>query len=291
MTGFAVKTIALTNKDGSRAHITMSVKSLNSRFFEATCKIPAILSHLETECIKMMKESLIRGYVVLGIQVSNPNVFKGSVEADSSIALSYIRAVETLQKTSGISGSFTINDLVTLPNVFAMEEKQVDDQIKNTILDAMKDLLEALVKTRKQEGLVLLTDLQKRATIIEQEMKTIEARAEAFMQERKALIVQKLSMLEQETPADGQRNVLYYELDKIDIHEEIVRFNNHLTTFHHHVESHEIEKGRRLDFLLQELAREINTISAKCSDVTIGTHAINIKVEIEKAREQVQNIV
>ena len=91
--------------------------------------------------------------------------------------------------------------------------------------------------------------------------------------------------------AEAQKNALYTMLDKIDIHEEITRFNSHLSQLDKHLKSPDIEKGKRLDFTLQELAREINTIAAKCSDSTISKHAINVKVEIEKTREQVQNIV
>jgi len=88
-----------------------------------------------------------------------------------------------------------------------------------------------------------------------------------------------------------RKNALFALLDKMDIHEEIVRFKSHLKSLHHQLDSAEIEKGKRLDFTLQELGREINTIAAKCSDATIGALAINVKVELEKAREQTQNIV
>ena len=91
--------------------------------------------------------------------------------------------------------------------------------------------------------------------------------------------------------AEAQKNTLYTTLDKIDIHEEIIRFKSHLHNLAQGITTDEVEKGKRLDFTLQELGREINTITAKCSDATISTHAINIKVEIEKIREQIQNIV
>jgi uncharacterized protein (TIGR00255 family) len=91
--------------------------------------------------------------------------------------------------------------------------------------------------------------------------------------------------------AEMQKNALYVVLDKIDVHEEIVRFKNHIQTLQNSLISKDIEKGKRIDFILQELSREINTITAKCSDGTISSHAINIKVELEKAREQTQNVV
>ena len=113
------------------------------------------------------------------------------------------------------------------------------------------------------------------------------------MVSQKQKINEALAELENDTSkfAEMQKNALYAILDKIDVHEEIVRFKNHLKTLLASLESSDIEKGKRIDFILQELSREINTITAKCSDATISSHAINIKVELEKAREQTQNIV
>jgi uncharacterized protein (TIGR00255 family) len=125
------------------------------------------------------------------------------------------------------------------------------------------------------------------------EMAILEKSASHVMQAKKEKITARLTTLDtsNQEMSDAQRNALYFELDKIDIHEEIVRFKSHLETFTKALHTKELEKGRRLDFILQEMAREINTITSKCSDAEISAHAINIKVELEKAREQVQNIV
>ncbi len=292
MTGFALKTISIT-KNNVTAHLTLSIKSLNSRFLETTCKLPSVLSHIETECIKRFKEKLHRGYIVFSIHISNQSLFKGSVQAEITIANSYLTAVADIQQQCAVPGTITISDMIALPAIFSMEEHTIDDHDKKIILTTIDELLEDLNKSRKTEGIALKKDLEQRCSTISHEMSIIEREAQRCMAEKKAKILERLSHLDNQSPEirESQRNTLYFELDKIDIHEEIIRFNSHLKTFLTHLNAADVEKGRRLDFTLQELAREVNTIAAKCSDAIISEHAINIKVELEKAREQVQNIV
>jgi len=146
---------------------------------------------------------------------------------------------------------------------------------------------------RRKEGLELTTDIKKRISIMGQEMANIEKASAIHIEAQKEKVNQAVQALQgdESSLADTRKNALFSILDKIDIHEEITRFKSHLQNLLDQLNSQANEKGKRLDFTLQELSREINTISAKCSDAAIGTHAINIKVEIEKMREQVQNIV
>lgn len=293
MTGFALKTITLTN-NRMTAHLTLSIKSLNSRFLEATCKMPGSLQYLETDLVKRFKETLLRGYVVFAVHISNQSFFKGPATAEINTAQSYLNAIATLQKECNLQGTVSIRDILTLPSIFSIEEQVMSQTEKDTIFRAVDELLQDLVKARSLEGSALYDDLIKRCEIIHAEITIVMHEAKRTMEERKIKLLEKLASLNTQTPQDGhdtQRNSLYFDLDKIDIHEEIIRFNNHLKTFCAYLESDDQEKGRRLDFTLQELAREINTITAKCSDSVISSHAINIKVELEKAREQIQNIV
>ncbi len=154
-------------------------------------------------------------------------------------------------------------------------------------------LIDELIEMQTKEGQALKKDIIARVAIIDKEIKAIEIAFEALMISQKQKVNEGLAGLEKDASkfAEMQKDALYAILDKIDVHEEIVRFKNHLKTLLISLESQEIEKGKRIDFILQELSREINTITAKCSDAAISSHAINIKVELEKAREQTQNIV
>ena len=293
MTGFASKTLVLSGKDGAQTQLTMSLKSLNSRYFEATCKLPYALNHLETDLIKLFKKKLHRGHIVFLVQISNPALFKSHVQADIGTTKSYLKAIATIQKECDVSGTVSINDIISLPYIFSSEEQTIDKETKTLILKAIDDLIEQLVKARMAEGAALEKDLLGRIKAMQHSIAEIEKEAEILMTKKKEDVTKRLAELSQHSQevAEMQRAALYLELDKMDIHEEIVRFKNHLVTFKKNLESDEQEKGRKLDFILQELARETNTIAAKCGDSTISSYAINIKVEVEKAREQVQNIV
>jgi uncharacterized protein (TIGR00255 family) len=169
----------------------------------------------------------------------------------------------------------------------------LDEHSTQIIIDSARELINNVIHDRQVEGDNLATDLRSRIAIIQSEMNIITQRAHAFMDEWKKKIQVTLQEIgsSENLIVDAQKNGLYSMLDKIDIHEEITRLASHLNNLIAHLQSSDIEKGKRLDFTLQELGREINTIAAKCSDSTISTHAINVKVEIEKMREQIQNIV
>lgn len=293
MTGFASKTFVLTTPSGERSSISMNLKSLNSRFFEASVKLPLGLSHLETTVIKQFKETLRRGHIYFTAYLSNSNVFEGAISPAMTIIDGYMHAIDTIKTKYNLSEPTKLDNLLRLPNIFSKEEQQLDEESTKLILDAVTELINKVMEDRGEEGDTLSIDLRNRVAIIQKEMATITQRAHAFVEEWK----KKVHATLQEIGADdnlivnAQKSGLYSMLDKIDIHEEITRLNSHLDHLIAHLSSQEPEKGKRLDFTLQELGREINTIAAKCSDSTISTHAINVKVEIEKMREQIQNIV
>ncbi len=293
MTGFATKSLVFTLEDGSKAQVAISLKSLNSRFFEVTCKLPYPLSNLETEITKLLKQHLYRGHIYFTINTNTPNAFKSVVEPSLSIVHEYLHAIDIIKKDCKLEGSLTLDNILQLPNVFNLAEKSLDAASTELILQTTKQLIDEVIETQEVEGKTLHEDITQRIAIMQKEIETIEHNSAGLMEAQKEKLHAALKeMTEDETKAnDFHKNTLYTLLDKMDIHEEIVRFKTHLKSLTAHLKSDSIEKGKRLDFTLQELAREINTIAAKCSDATIGSLAINVKVELEKAREQTQNIV
>lgn len=293
MTGFASKTITITKDKDQKAHISLQLKSLNSRYFEVSTKLPHPLSHLETEFIKLFKKALHRGHLHFSVHLDNPSIFKGAVQPAIDTALDYVAAMKKIKSSCKIDDPITLEILVRLPNIFHIEEQGLDQQSIKVITKAMQDLITAVIHEREKEGKLLKKDLEKRISFMEKEIKAIEKRFQEQVIEQKEKLNKLLHELEGNDSelATARKSALYTVLEKIDIHEEIVRFASHLENLGLLLQSDEIEKGKRGDFILQELAREINTITAKCSDARISQLAINIKVEIEKAREQVQNIV
>lgn len=293
MTGFASKTFVLTTPSGERSSISINLKSLNSRFFEASVKLPLGLSHLETALIKQFKETLRRGHIYFSAHLSNPNVFEGSIIPAMTIIDGYMNAMKSIKTKYALPDDIKLDNILRLPNVFSKEEQQLDEASTNLILNAVTELINKVTADRATEGDTLAIDLDNRITIIRREMKAISERAHVFVEEWKKKVHATLQEIgaDDNLIANAQKSGLYSMLDKIDIHEEITRLNSHLDHLINNLSSQDTEKGKRLDFTLQELGREINTIAAKCSDSTISTHAINVKVEIEKMREQIQNIV
>ena len=271
MTGFATRSAMLTMRD-MKVPLNLSIKSLNARYFDANCKLPYPINNLETEFIKLFKEKLIRGSITFTIHVGSPNAFKGAIEPSIPTLNNYFKALETIKKTFPVEGTLSIANVLMLPNIFVTEEIELDEHSKATIFAITKELIEELIVSQNKEGLVLKKDIQKRITIMDQEIQSIEKDFEKVMRTQKKKVNDAMAALEQDSSkfAEIQKDSLYAILDKMDVNEEIVRFQNHLKNLSNYLESNDIEKGKRIDFTLQELSREINTITAKCADASIS---------------------
>lgn len=293
MTGFASKTATLTLADGSQIQVTADLKTLNSRFFETTCKLSHSISHLETDIISLLKPKLLRGHAYITVFLQNSQALHGAIKPSVGIIEGYVGAIEQVKKTIPIEGTFSVSDLLRLPDIFEVEKKEIDEKFEKQLLNIIGELADKVTQARMREGEALKKDLGQRFTIVEKEILSVQENAKTLMENKKkevAETIQKIDAQEDET-FDARKSALYIALDKMDIHEEIVRFKSHLKNIKQQLESETKEKGKRLDFTLQELAREVNTLSSKCADASITAQAINIKVELEKAREQTQNIV
>ena len=293
MTGFAAKTLVIFPDTNNPVNVSLSLKALNSRFFETTCKLPYALNNFETDFIKLFKTKLVRGHIYFTIHASSQHLLSCTVKPNLDVIKGYVAAVEQIKKETHLKGDIALNDLLTLPNSFNVEEKDIDEAARKLLFDTVEQLIDEVIEARKKEGISLQKDLEQRIAIMQQEIDAIENSFNTLMEQHKTQVNEELEGLEalQDDIADTRRQFLYSMLDKIDIHEEIVRFKSHLANFSSQLTSPTLEKGKKIDFTLQELAREINTIAAKCSDTTISGFAINVKVELEKAREQAQNIV
>lgn len=293
MTGFSTKIVNIPIKN-TNASATLTLKSLNSRFFEANCRLPYALTHLETECVKLFKQSLLRGSIYFTMHLDNPALLKTKVVAALPVVNGYLAAIEKIQQTTQIPGTVTINDVINLPHIFEAPEELLGEETTIALYDAIKELVQELLSTRIKEGALLANDLKNRIAIMHDAFKEIEPRSQLVIKEKKATLMASLHSFTEETASETKEHQLQFiqnQLDKMDIHEEIVRFGAHLHELESLIGASGAEKGKRIDFVLQELFREINTMSAKCADIVISKLAITIKVELEKAREQAQNIV
>lgn len=292
MTGFAAKEGELIIKK-KIIHTTFMLKSLNGRYFEAHCKLPPAISALETEIIKKLKKELKRGTVYLSVYTSTGASLQADIRPSLNIIGQYLDAIKKAQEAFPIQGEVTVTELVRLPNIFETFEPLITDDVKQQIFSALDDLIKELNKGRIKEGEAIKADLSNRISEMTNFLADLEPRALAVMEKKKKDI---LALIAEAQKDDSGAEInaaatFYPALDKIDIHEEITRFKNMLTQLKDILANKEIEKGKKIDFTLQELFREINTITAKCSDSIISKQAINIKVELEKSRELAQNIL
>ncbi len=300
MTGFSsrIKTITQTPPTGGplqELFLTLSLKTLNSRFFEATCKLPYSLNFLETELIKYFKKRMTRGTVHFSLYISAPATITGTIEPSFATIKGYIDSCAAIKKTFNIEGDISLPTLLRLPNIFETRENPIDQSLVEKIMAEIADLTDECVRTKIEEGKSLEKDLLERVAQAQGFMQELEPHTKKVIAQKKEHLFTTLQTLlketHQETISDAQTMHIFNQLERMDIHEEIVRFNDHLQRIKAIIASPEQESGKRLDFTLQELFREINTVASKCQDSFISNLAINIKVELEKAREQVQNIV
>src|SRR5579885_681691 len=277
MTGFASKSVTVTS-NSSKTTITINLKSLNSRFFESTFKLPYQLSSLELDLINLLKSQLHRGHIYLTLYANNQDMFKGTVEPSLPTVEGYLHAIDKIKLKYSLEGNLTVSDLLRLPDLFTVEEKSIDEATKKAIVETTNALIKDLIAAQTKEGAALKHDIEQRISIMEKEIDMIATASATLMEQQKEKIKKTLQEVSpnEHNAIDIQKHAAYVLLEKMDINEEIVRFKSHLKNLTATLNSEDIEKGKRLDFTLQEMAREINTIAAKCSDATISSIAINI---------------
>ncbi len=292
MTGFGNKTVVLPIEKKGKISVSVEMKSINSRFFEAVCKLPSVLSSLEIKIINDLKKKLIRGRVYVTVRLSESDGILEKIHPSLTLIEGYIKATQEIKKKFKIGGIITVSDILNLPNVFVTERNEIGSKDELSILKAIDQVTKQLIKSRQDEGKALAVDLEKRFSICAKNMEQIQTLFKKLMKQKKEQVKKAKILFEKgDEQAKLRLDDLYSVLNKIDVHEEVIRFNSHIESVKKIIRDANTEKGKRLDFVLQELMRESNTILAKCSDFTISALAVDIKVELEKAREQAQNIV
>ncbi len=299
MTGFATITRELILQDSNKVDIVISLKSLNSRFFELTAKLPSQFTNLEVELNRILKKDLVRGHAFLIIKLQNQEQLKKPVSINVPIIETYIKELSSLKDKFSLPGHVDLELLLKLPHVISFEEKDLDENIQMSILPFIHEIVALVRQEQIKEGNVLHKELHHRLQLLKEGIAKLQILMAQAIETRHAhlgTLIEKHSLqiadsTEQQLAA-AQKESLILAIEKTDITEEIVRFQSHLD----HVkevldDTKEVSKGKKIDFLLQELHREINTISAKANHVDISHLAVTIKNELEKAKEQIQNII
>jgi len=289
MTGYGRSESAV----GDRKY-TVEIKSLNHRYLEVSLKMPSILFPVELEIRKKIGEQFSRGRIeaVIRVDYSNAQDNGGRCELNLPLIQNYYEMLLKLKKELNLSNDISLQTIVGLKDVFVQVEPAPDVAVLSVELESVLDqAISALKKMRSKEGENLYQDLTKRIESIEYSMDAIAARASLVVLDYQKRIMERIKDLIGGATLDETRlnQEVAIMAEKSDITEEIVRLRSHIHQFSELIKGDEAS-GRKIDFLIQEMIREVNTIGSKSGDLEISRYIVNIKSELAKLREQAQNI-
>ena len=270
----------------------VEVRSLNGKQFDLRINIPALLKPFEFEIRNMLNEGLQRGSVECFITIKQNGTGK-PVSINTDLAKAYYEPVAALAKELGLPEGDILSTLLKLPEVITASSETVSDTDWEGFQKVLKEAIHHLNEHRKNEGLSLEADLLLSVTNIEKHQEALTVLAPKRRIKIKEGLVKLLEEQVGKENYDGNRleQELIYYIEKIDISEEQVRLNNHCAYFRSILAEKEISKGKKLSFILQEFGREINTTGSKANDVEIQQLVILMKDELEKAKEQILNVL
>lgn len=272
--------------------IAIEIKSVNHRYCDISIKIPKKLSIFENILRTQVKKYATRGKVDVFINYEDYIEGKAGVSYNKDIAASYIEGMKQMSHDFCMENTINTYQLACFPEVFKLDEKKLDEErIEETIVNVMDEAGKRFLINRQEEGERLRADIISKLEGVIEFINVIEAKSPGILKAHQDKLMDKVKELLGDKNID--ESVLVSEMivfaDKICIDEEAVRLRSHVTNMKDTLCEKE-SVGRKLDFIAQEMNREANTILSKANDLEVSNHAINLKTEIEKIREQIQNI-
>lgn len=287
MTGFGRCEIQQDSKK-----FIVELKSVNHRYLDVNIRMPKKLNFFETSIRTLLKSYANRGKVDIFITYEDLSQAQSSVKYNPLIAAEYMKYFKQMEEEFGLENDINVSALARFPEVLTMEEQVEDEEeLWNGLKKALEGAFAQFVETRITEGENLKKDILAKLTFLEQEVSAVEERSPQIVAEYRQKLEEKVAELLADTQMEENRlaaEVILYA-DKICTDEEVVRLKSHIQHMRATLEEKE-GIGRKLDFIAQEMNREANTILSKANDIEVSNHAISLKTEIEKIREQIQNI-
>lgn len=287
MTGFG-----RWEESGAERRIVVEMKAVNHRYCDLSIKIPKKLSFFDAGIRSLLKQYISRGKVDVFITYEDYAETKVCVKYNEETAKEYYNHLTKMSETFQIKNDISVSSLAKFPDVFTLEEQTVDEEelwkiVEHSVVKAAT----MLVESRIREGVALREDINKKLDSLSENVAYIEERSPEIIKEYRQKITAKVSELLKDTQIEESilaTEVILYA-DKTCVDEEIVRLNSHINHMRTTLEQAS-EVGRKLDFIAQEMNREANTILSKVNDIETSNRAIDLKTDIEKIREQIQNI-
>ena len=288
MTGFGHGEVS----NDKNQKVTVEMKSVNHRYCDISLKLPKKLAMFEANIRNIMKEYASRGKIDIYVSYEDLSETAVSLHYNQAMAEEYMQVFKKMQEDFNIETKITAEALAKYPEVVTIEEVQQDEEVWWELLEAaLRQAAEKFVETRTIEGANLKRDLLGKLDQMAADVTFIEERSAQIIAEYRSKLEEKVKAFLEDSTTEENRIAAEVTLyaDKIAVDEEIVRLQSHISSMTDVLESDE-SIGRKLDFMAQEMNREANTILSKSSDVDLADHAIELKTNVEKVREQIQNI-
>ena len=288
MTGFGHGEVS----NDKNQKVTVEMKSVNHRYCDISLKLPKKLAMFEANIRNIMKEYASRGKIDIYVSYEDLSETAVSLHYNQAMAEEYMQVFKKMQEDFNIETKITAEALAKYPEVVTIEEVQQDEEVWWELLEAaLRQAAEKFVETRTIEGANLKRDLLGKLDQMAADVTFIEERSPQIIAEYRSKLEEKVKEFLEDSTIEENRIAAEVTLyaDKIAVDEEIVRLQSHISCMTDVLESDE-SIGRKLDFMAQEMNREANTILSKSSDVDLADHAIELKTNVEKVREQIQNI-
>ena len=289
MTGFGRERVDCEGRE-----IIVEVKSVNHRYFEFTAKTPKAYGYLDEKLKNLASEYISRGKTEISVIINNQEGVNAEIEVNKSVAEGYIKALRDVKDELGLADDLTLSKIMRLPDIFNVVKQTEDEQeVWNLVKNVAESALKKFVEMRTAEGEKMYDDISGRLDYLENAVGEIEKLSPESVKKYQQKLYDKIKETLENlgTEPDMQRVVTETAVfaDKVAVDEETVRLRSHISQFRKLIKE-EFPVGRKLDFLVQEMNREVNTIGSKAQELEITKKVVDMKSEIEKIREQIQNI-
>ena len=272
--------------------IVLEMKAVNHRFLEISCRLPKQLLGMEDGLKKQLQQAFSRGKLDVFVTLERTGAKNTVVKVDKELAMAYYNALVEVASACGLPSQVQLRDIASFSGVVSLDTAEDDEEeIASLLQTAAAEASANMLSMQQQEGAALAADLNSRLGLIAERLQVIRSAAPQVVADQKARLEQRLSELLGAVPVDEARlaNELAIFADRVDITEELTRLASHMEQFRQTLASGE-PAGRKLNFIQQEMLRETNTIGSKSSALSINSLVIEVKSELEKIREQIQNI-
>lgn len=287
MTGYGRAQKILSGRD-----ILVEIRSVNHRYYEYSSRIPRAYSYIDEKLKTLLKTSVSRGKVEVSVTINNIEAKESEISINKAVAEGYVNALRSVSDELGLKDDLVLSKLIKLPEIFVVQKAPDNqEQIWADIAEVADEALSKFVEMRSTEGEKLKNDIIAKADFILGMVAQVEELSPQTVENYRNRLYQKLSEILENKDIDEQRILTESAVfaEKIAVDEETVRLRSHVSQLKNMFDSDD-PVGRKLDFIVQEMNREVNTIGSKAQDLNITKIVVEMKAEIEKIREQIQNI-